>query len=386
MEQKRRLLALIMLSFVLLCINSLAAAATAAPLKLTAAVAGDSVTLSVVTTQAVTLSNYDVQLSWDSAAFTLTDAVNGQAALFSNFQKNVSTGKISAASGGDTGTVSAGSTLATYNLSASEATGGTYQFTLTVKDAANEDGDALAWKGSSVTGSATIGGGSEQPTSAPLTLSAVYDAEQKTVNVAVRTSETIVLSNYDVQLTWDTTAFTLSDITNGQTATFSNFQKNIGSGKVSVASGGSNVTVPAGATLATFILSVTSGASGEYVFTLTAKDAANEDGDALAWKGVSVQTQFTVTESSSVEIAGVSLDGAKVTVTASCSMDGVVLFCAAYKADGQYLAAKTVRMDKDGDEKTYILNFGATEFGYVKVFALNGGYQPLCPSVRKSSN
>ena len=152
------LLSLVMMLSAIAGTHILAEAAEAVPLKLVIDETGDKFQVTVLSKDELVLSNYDVQLSWDASAFSLNEITNGQAYLFGNFQQNTDTGKISAASSGNNVTVSAGETLATYVLSPlSGALDGTYSFTLTVRDAADEDGYALSWKGGAITESLELG-------------------------------------------------------------------------------------------------------------------------------------------------------------------------------------------------------------------------------------
>ncbi len=126
-----------------------------APLALTGVCrkSANAATVSVVTTQPVTLSNYDVTLTWDKTLFNLTGITNGQPSLMTAFQKNTTTGRTSAASGNNV-TIPAGATLATYTLSAKTTPkkGDVYDFSLLVRDVADENGDPLPWKGLTVDG------------------------------------------------------------------------------------------------------------------------------------------------------------------------------------------------------------------------------------------
>jgi len=138
-------------------------------------------------------------------------------------------------------------------------------------------------------------GGDIPASNTPLKLVSSYNKSTKTATVSLVTAETIVLSNYDVSLTWDNAVFTLSDMANGQPSYFSNFQKNKSTGMISAASGGDNVTVAANETLATYTLTTANVlASGDYQFSLSVKDASNEEGTPLEWKGKSVNGALTV--------------------------------------------------------------------------------------------
>lgn len=115
-----------------------------------------SLDVAVVTTEEITLSNYDIWLDWDASACTLRSIVNGQSLAFSNFQSNANAGdpnagKISGMSSGKDVTVGADEVLATYSFSVTD--GGTdtlCAFTLTVKNVADESGSSLPWKGGCV--------------------------------------------------------------------------------------------------------------------------------------------------------------------------------------------------------------------------------------------
>ena len=123
----------------------------------------------------------------------------------------------------------------------------------------------------------------------PLALSGSYDRATRTAAVSVVATEPITLSNYDAALLWDERLFTPDDIVNGQEEQIGNFFPNVAVGKISAASDGDNVTIEAGETLATFFLTAAYDLEpGYYSFALTVRDASDENGDALAWKGYTV--------------------------------------------------------------------------------------------------
>ena len=128
-----------------------------------------------------------------------------------------------------------------------------------------------------------------KPSAVPLALSGSYDRATRTAAVSVVTTEPITLSNYDAALVWDKSLFTLDDITNGQEKRISNFIPNVAAGTIAAISSGNNVTIEAGETLATFFLTAAYDLEpGYYSFALTVRDVSDENGDALAWKGQTV--------------------------------------------------------------------------------------------------
>ncbi len=121
---------------------------------------------------------------------------------------------------------------------------------------------------------------------APLRLVCTYNRASKTATVSVETTDTITLSNYDVTLVWDSAVFTLSDMVNGQPSVFPNFQNNKIMGKISAASNENDVTVAAGKSIASYVLTTAYVlAPDEYGFSLSLKDASDAEGNALPWKG-----------------------------------------------------------------------------------------------------
>ncbi len=378
-------LALLMLLPLLSGSPSLVLTVDSAPLKLSIGMDETNVTVDVITTQTFTLSNYDIQLEWNTAAFSIADISNGQPDFFVNFQKNTEAGKISATSSGNNVTVAAGGILATYMLTEdSGAANGVYTFSLYVMDAANEDGDSLGWKGTRFLSSVTLDG--SEPAPVKLTVSE-YEAEG-TLRIALQTTEQIILSNYDVQLFWDTDAFTLNTIENCLNANFTFFQFNTTAddtniGKISATSGGSNETVAPGKALATYTLSKRSpGLEGSFTFKLFVKDAADEDGNALAWKGSSVLIDYSMATPASAEIIRVQPQGAMISVTTICRRENARLFCAASKDNGQMIAVAVDKVIGDGTQRTCTLHFETADYCYVTVFLLSEDMTPLCNSVK----
>ena len=128
------------------------------PLSLTARYNRSTLTatVSVLTTEAITLSNYDLTLT-GGAAFTLTGIENGQPDRMKNFQSSVSAGSIAAMSAGDNVTIPAGETLAVYTFTTTEKLeSGDYPFALSVQDVSDMDAEPLSWKGCTVAGTLTV--------------------------------------------------------------------------------------------------------------------------------------------------------------------------------------------------------------------------------------
>lgn len=310
----------LLLTFALLCVllPAPSAHAAAVPLRLAASydAAEKLVTLDVVAAERVTLSNYDIQLDWDKAAFSLTRVTNGQSALIPNFMPNTDAananyGKVSAMSGGSNVAIPQDGVLAIYTLSALGAPApGSYSFTLTVKNVADENAAPLAWKGGTVTGSVAV----PSEVALPLAFEAGYDAEAKTVTAIVTTTESITLANYDFLLDWDKAAFPLTGVTNGQNTLIPNFMANTNAssaiyGRVSAMSAGTNVTIPADSILATYSFSAANPPpDGTYSIVLTVKTAADEDGVPLAWRGASTSAAVSVGGQPRTRVTGVTLN------------------------------------------------------------------------------
>lgn len=285
----------------LLIPQAVSAAGDGVPLKMNAVYdpATKTAAVSIETTEAVTLSNYNVALAWDQSVLSLKDIQNDQADAMPSFVPNKESGsenlgKVGVMSGGSNVTIGAGETLLTYTFTAEKDPAEGTLFTLTVEDVADENAEPLSWKGQNVTVGLTISSGGQQEVTVdlPLKLIAKNDTESKTVTVDVVTEDPVTFSNYNVRLRWDQTAFTLTDIKNGQPAVIQSFVPNKDSssgdfGKVAAMTGGSNVTVAAGETLASYVFTVGNAIAEEYEFTLEVEDVANENAESLPWKGQS---------------------------------------------------------------------------------------------------
>ncbi len=379
---KNRILPLLLAALLLMPLLKLpASAAEPAPLTLSFALEGQRATVSVAAAGAITLSNYDMLLSWDGAAFTLTGIANARSSLFPHFQANdrpgdPGAGMIAAISGGGNVTVAAGEILAVWSFAVAEDAAGSYAFTLTVSDAAAEDGSALAWKGASVSCGAELTGGGITP--APLELRCL--AEEEGVTAAIVATEAVTLSNYDMLLRWDGEVFTLAGIANSQSSLFPNFQANDrpgdpGAGMIAAASGGGNVTLAAGETLAVYAFTPADGADVTAPFTLTVREAADMDGLSLAWKGAKVSGHAVPRP----EIREIEADGMEITVRASCDRDDAALILASYTAGGRLIEVFTAPVTVGTGDYGFTLTEPG---GCVKAFLTDGDARPLCRMMR----
>ena len=339
----------------------------------------------VETTGSVTLSNYDFDLTWDKDAFSLAGVDNGQPGLLPYFAANRESGHVSCMSGtGRNTALASGAVVAVYRLSASEETAaGSYDVSLTVANAATEDGDALAWKGERIDGSIRY----EPPTvSVPLRVETTYDAQQRRATVSVVATEALALSNYDLRLDWDGEAFALEEITNAQSAKLGYFVANPAQGMASAMSGnGQDVSIAAEETLLTFTLTASAAAeAGNYPVSVTVANAATEDGDALAWKGAILDGTVTATQAESVpqgEIGAITVSGGRASATIHTSKTATVYF-AVYNEYGMLLAVQSRTLTADETaELTFPVANGAKT---VKLFLIDATGAPLCAAQSKN--
>lgn len=140
----------------------------------------------------------------------------------------------------------------------------------------------------------------------PLKLLSSYSRETKTATLRLMTTEEITLANYDIQLGWDQSVFTLAGTSNGQSEKFSSFVSNLNSaqenyGKISAMTGGNNVTIGKNQTLVTYTMTSEKALSPgeEFEFTVTVRDAADQDASSLTWKGGKVSDKLVIFKLSS---------------------------------------------------------------------------------------
>ena len=146
-------------------------------------------------------------------------------------------------------------------------------------------------------------------------------------------------------------------------------------GKISAVSGGVNVTLAAGATLATYSFTVPEGTEGSYSFTLTVWDAADENGEPLSWKGAAVDGSVVLRQKPASGIISVHADSAIVTVTITEGEEGQPLYLASYTAAGQMREVHTLPVQSGVDEYTFTLTGPG---GLVKAFLLDAENRPVC--------
>jgi hypothetical protein len=342
-------------------------------------------TVSVVAAEALTLSNFDFRLDWDSGAFALEEITNAQSEKLGYFAANPAQGMVSAMSGnGQDVSIAAEEALLTFTLTASAAAEtGDYPVSVTVANAATEDGDALAWKGERIDGSIRY----EPPTvSVPLRVETTYDAQQRRATVSVVATEALALSNYDLRLDWDGEAFALEEITNAQSAKLGYFVANPAQGMASAMSGnGQDVSIAAEETLLTFTLTASAAAeAGNYPVSVTVANAATEDGDALAWKGAILDGTVTATQAENVphgEIGAITVSGGRASATIHTSKTATVYF-AVYNEYGMLLAVQSRTLTADETaELTFPVANGAKT---VKLFLIDATGAPLCAAQSKN--
>lgn len=128
------------------------------PLSLVAEYDKDTniVTVTIKTTETITLSNYDAVLSWDDNTFTLTSITNGQSGAFPSFEKNTiagdpNIGTFAAMTSGDDETVNSDAILATctFGVKDSVELKGNYSFGVGIINAADKSANAMSWVGES---------------------------------------------------------------------------------------------------------------------------------------------------------------------------------------------------------------------------------------------
>ena len=181
---------------------------------------------------------------------------------------------------------------------------------------------------------------------ASLTLTAVYDEDADTVTVTAVTAKEIIAANYDLSLTGWSDAFTISAISCSVTDFIA--VSNVNNGHISAMSKTYyDVTIPAGTVLAAYTLKPVDALSGAYTFTLTVADAADENGDAIAWKGtvVTASLEFTEPEPAAENAA---ITGCSLELNGYIRLNFYVALPDSYVADAGAYA--TMTQNKDGVE------------------------------------
>ena len=372
----RKTLSLLLVLVLLLTPAGLGASAGASggvPLRAEAAFDAESrtVTLQVLADEAVTLSNYDLSLAWDAAALTLTGAENGQTALFPNFLANAASGRVSAASEGRNVTVPAGEVLLRCSFAAADDAAGSQSISVTLRDAAEESGAPLSWKGQSLSVSVHL----NEEAALPLRGEAACDAESRTVTLQVLAAEDVTLSNYDLSLAWDAAALRLRGAENGQAALFPNFLANAASGRVSAASEGRNVTVPAGEVLLRCTFAAIG--AGSQSISVTLRDAAEESGSPLSWKGMGFSVTVDLGSAAPVPVTGVTLNKTSLSLTTGGSGALTATVLPADAADRRVAWVSgdpaVASVDEDG-----VVRAEAPGTAVITVTTAEGGYSAAC--------
>lgn len=153
MKLVKRFCVTIVILSVMLFVGTSPSMAAGAPLSMAISYnkVANTVSVNVQTTAEIVAANYDIVLSGWESAFSI-NAINCDVAAFSSIG-NAETGGISSISSTYYNvTIPAGTSLAVYTLTPTSTPlpAGSYTFTLTVIDAADENADSVPWNGSSV--------------------------------------------------------------------------------------------------------------------------------------------------------------------------------------------------------------------------------------------
>ena len=323
--------------------------AVSAPFTVEATQSGDTVTVSVKTSQEISFSNFTLVMAADSA-FTLT-AINTGADYdefgFGVPTSNTATGTAvmkPAAASSNNKTVAAGKEVLTFTYSgANAAAAGSYAFTLTVKAAGDYNGENLSWKGATASGNLTIT--APAPTTGygvALSSDVTEIAKDGAINLyldVTHASETAFNAFYAV-LTYDSAKVSYSGeaTANGFTVDSS------AAGTLKLSKTGANVTIGDSHELT---LPFTANAAGEASFALTEakvdKAANAETQNAPAATVTGSPLAVTVTETFTYSVT-VTL-GANMTSSGTLSqtgLTGAMTDVVVTPATGYALAAPTV--------------------------------------------
>lgn len=210
---------------------------------------------------------------------------------------------------------------------------------------------------------------------APLRLITRYDAERREFSVEIAANEKLILSNYD--LTVSRNAYVLKEIENGQSARFPYFVSNPDAGTAAAASSGGNVALEADAPLLRCTFSVgEEDPLRELSVTVTVREAADENGEPLPWKGAVIAGSVIPFDGIPAVITGMRLADTGVTVRAFCAEEGCTLICAAYGENGRLTALRSTGTAVG--EREYRFEFGAAGYAETRAFLADGAFGPLC--------
>ena len=323
--------------------------AVSAPFTVEATQSGDTVTVSVKTSQEISFSNFTLVIAADSS-FTLT-AINTGADYdefgFGVPTSNVATGtavmKPATASSNDT-TVAAGKEVLTFTYSgASSAAAGSYAFTLTVKAAGDYNGENLSWKGATASGNLTITAAPAEGYGVALSSDVTEIAKDGAINLyldVTHASETTFNAFYAV-LTYDSTLVAY----NGA-AEVSGFTVDSGTaGTLKLSKTGANVAIGDSHELT---LPFTANAAGSASFELTsakvdkAANAETQNAPDATISGSLLAVTVTETYTYSVNVtlgANMTSSGGNVSQT---GLTGAMTDVVVTPATGYALAAPTV--------------------------------------------
>ena len=220
-----------------------------------------------------------------------------------------------------------------------------------------------------------------------LSLNFSYDSLTGMIRAEVTADRDISLANYDLLLDWDHTAFRLNGITNEQKEKFSSFIVNTTpgherEGAISATSNGSNVSIDRFDVIAVYLFAPVKDAKPDhYLFTLTIKEAADENGTALTWKGDIYEFWFPFNPSTESDILSLDRSTGQDYVRVYCCQENSILFHASYGVEGELINLNSVRLDDQSlsiqEYRFPVPNNAAT----VRCFLLDSQFRPLCISM-----
>ena len=170
---------------------------------------------------------------------------------------------------------------------------------------------------------------------APLRLIASYSAGSRTVSLKAETTETITLSNYDVQLQWDKTVFSIQEFKNEQPEKFGSFDGGKATGKIAAHSGTlEDVSLEKGTLLLSITLTCAADLpEGKYGFSLDVQEAADAAEHSLPWKGSACTAELPVYrlseerfENRAPGLASIEIGTAQGDFTVKCKKTCIVLY------------------------------------------------------------
>ena len=211
----------------------------------------------------------------------------------------------------------------------------------------------------------------------PLTLCISCDWSSRQVLAEVRTNREIIISNYDLRLSWDFTALTLKGIAPGQEVLVPNYccndvAESNGFGTFAAYSGGCNVSLGPDECLARYTFHIKEIMGTNLRFTLYVLDAADEAGTGVSWKRDIVTEDLRIEDSLQVSLRPGGVIG-----YVTCYEPDARLFCASYGFGGELLLVESQAVFGDGTQHSYEFMMDESVI-QVKLFLLDRQWRPLC--------